>query len=202
MNFKEFKNKYCKETPIHSLLSPKIEGWGSESIALTQAIKETNPKSIVEVGTYLGASAIHLAKHTKSEIICVDTFLASNEILWREGNVNNLVENFTQIYYQFCANITYKGLNSQISPLPMTSSAAAELFKEENVKIDMVYIDAGHREREVYADLEDWWPLTNLILVGDDYSSRWPGVVSAVDRFCLENNLKMQIIDYKFILRR
>ena len=202
MNFKQFKNKYCKETPKCSSLSSRIQGWGSESIALTQAINETNPQSIVEVGTWLGASAIHLAKHTQNEIICVDTYLASNEILWRQGEVKNLVENFTQVYDQFCANITHSNLNLQISPLPMTSSAAAELFLQENVKVDMVYIDAGHREREVYADLEDWWPLTNSILVGDDYSSKWPGVILAADRFSLENNLNMQIIDYKFILRR
>jgi hypothetical protein len=64
----------------------------------------------------------------------------------------------------------------------------------------MVYIDAGHREREVYADLQDWWPLTNKVIVGDDYNSSWPGVINAANRFAEENNLQLEVIDSKFIL--
>jgi hypothetical protein len=84
----------------------------------------------------------------------------------------------------------------------MTSSSAAELFAKEQVKIDMVYIDAGHREREVYADLQDWWPLTNKVVVGDDYDSSWSGVISAANRFASENNLNLEVMDSKFLLFR
>jgi hypothetical protein len=73
---------------------------------------------------------------------------------------------------------------------------------KEKVKVDMVYIDAGHREREVYADLQDWWPLTNKVIVGDDYNSSWPGVISAANRFASENKLGLQVVDSKFLLFR
>jgi cephalosporin hydroxylase len=202
MNFNDFKNKYCKETPNIANLKPKIEGWNSNSVSLKYAIETTQPESIVEVGSWLGASALYMAELSNAQIVCVDTFLASNEILWRQNNVTNLVNNFSQIYDQFCANITSHNLNEQISPLPMTSSSASELFVKEQVKVDLVYIDAGHRDREVYADLQDWWPLTNKVLVGDDYDSSWSGVISAANRFASENNLNLQIMDSKFLIFR
>jgi cephalosporin hydroxylase len=202
MNFLDFKSKYCKETPNMIFLPTKIQGWNSESVALKKAIEQSNPESIVEVGSWLGASALFMAAQSNAQIICVDTFLGSNEILWREENLKNVTQNFSQIYDQFCANITHSNLNNIISPLPMTSSSAAELFAKEQVKVDMVYIDAGHREREVYADLQDWWPLTNKVLVGDDYDSTWSGVISAANRFASENNLNLEIMDSKFLLFR
>ena len=195
MNILTFKNTYSPLTPLEVSLKPKISGWNSESIALEYAINTYKPESIVEVGSWLGASAIFMASKTKAPILCVDTFLGSNEVLWREGKVNNLVDNFNSIYRQFCANITHKELNNQVSPLPMTSSSAAELLAKLDVTIDMVYLDAGHREREVYADLQDWWPLTNKVLVGDDYNSYWPGVIAAADKFASENNINLQVMD-------
>ena len=201
MNFQDFKDLYCKQTPIYQL-QENIQGWNSESLALKTAIHRTNPKTIVEVGSWLGASAIYMSTLTKSSIICVDTFLGSNEILWREKNVKNLVNNFQEVYIQFCSNITSKKLNQQISPLPMTSSSASELFVKENVSVDMVYLDAGHRFREVYADLQDWWPLTKKVLVGDDYSQAWPEVIQAVTQFVQENNLQHQIMDDQFLIFR
>jgi len=202
MKFQDFKDIYCKITPIELSITPKIQGWNSESISFDYAITRFSPNSIVEVGSWLGASAIYMASLTTAPIICVDTFLGSNEVLWREGKASDVVLNFDSIYKQFRANITSKELNTQIAPLPMTSSSAAELFAKHNATVDMVYLDAGHREREVYADLEDWWPLTNKVLVGDDYNSIWPGVIKAVHRFVDKNNLKLLVMNDKFIITK
>jgi cephalosporin hydroxylase len=202
MNFQEFKNLYCSSTPNKEWMTENIQGWNSTSPALLYALDQAKPKTIVEVGTWLGASAIFMAENSQAEIIAVDTYLASNEILWREKNVEDLVNNFSKIYDQFCANITFKNLNNRISPLPMTSSSAAELFQKQGIRIDMAYIDAGHREREVYADLQDWWPIVDKVLVGDDYNASWPGVISAAKRFANEKDLDLQIMDSKFLLWR
>lgn len=201
LNIKDFSNKYNLQTP-KLVGESKVQGWGSESESLQKAIDVANPQSIVEVGTWLGASTLFMGKISSAHILCVDTFLASNEILWREGNVQNLVQNFDQLYNQFCVNVSNANMNERISALPMTSSSAAELLAKENVMVDMVYIDAGHRDREVYADLQDWWPLTNKVLVGDDYNPVWGGVISAADRFASENQLNLEILDSKFLLFR
>ena len=196
------KEKYTPSTPKNDFLAPKIEGWQSKSVALLYALDQSRPKTIVEVGTWLGASAIFMAENSNAEIIAVDTFLGSNAVLWQKNNVQNLTTNFSAIYEQFCLNISYKNLNHRVSPLPMTSSSAAELFLKEGVRFDMAYIDAGHQEREVYSDLQDWWPMVDKVLVGDDYSPMWPGVIKAADRFARENNLDLQIMDSKFLLWR
>jgi predicted O-methyltransferase YrrM len=193
--------KYKLMTPIKNG-SSKIEGWGSRSEAIEEAINKTQPESIIEVGSWLGASALFMSEISKAKILCIDTFLGSNEILWREQNVENIVQDFSKLYDQFCVNITNKKMNKRIAALPMTSSSAAELLAKENVMVDMVYIDAGHTDREVYADLQDWWPLTKKVLVGDDYNPVWPGVISAADRFASENKLNLKIIDSKFLLFR
>ena len=202
MNWKSFKSKYTPSTPNREWITHNIQGWNSNSPALLYALDQSRPETIVEVGTWLGASAIFMAENSQAEIIAVDTFLASNETLWRARNVDNLIQDFSKLYDQFCANISHKNLNNRISPLPMTSSSAAELFAKEGVRFDMAYIDAGHQEREVYADLQDWWPMVDKVLVGDDYNSSWPGVIKAADRFANENNLSLQIMDSKFLLWR
>lgn len=201
LNIKNFKNKYGLNTP-NAKGESHIQGWGSESIALTKVLNECEPESIIEVGSWLGASALFMASKTQAEIICVDTFLGSNASLWQDYQAQDLIRDFDKIYKQFCINITSQNLNEQIGVLPMTSSSAAELFLKEQVTADVVYIDAGHREREVYADLQDYWQLTNKILIGDDYNPVWGGVIIAANRFALENQLQLEIIDDKFILRR
>lgn len=196
MDFVEFKKIYFPSTPKVEG-SALIEGWGSTSLVIQNTIQNFEPKSIVEVGTWLGASALFMSQFTKADIVCVDTYLGSNEILWRDGNVK-VGQEFDFIYKQFCKNVTKSSKNNQISPLPMTSSSAAQLFAHFAITVDMVYVDAGHSEREVYADLEDWWPLTNKVLIGDDYSENWPGVIRAVNKFCNQNKLYFEVADFKY----
>ena len=201
MNLKDFKSKYNLSTPIkHG--ETHIQGWQSDSSVFTDVIKRYKPKTIIEVGSWLGASALHMAslmKDTDFDIICVDTFLGSNSALWDDYN-RDLVNNFSSIYDQFCINVTSHYLNSQISPLPMTSSGAAELIRLNHVVVDMVYIDAGHRYRDVLADLQDWYPLASKVVVGDDYSPVWAGVQDAVKDFTQSMNISYQDQDQKFII--
>jgi predicted O-methyltransferase YrrM len=202
MNFNDFVKTYCDRTPVKNNLDANVQGWGSDSSVFRYVIERIQPESIVEVGSWLGASALHMASLTKAPIVCVDTFLGSNEVLWRENQVVSLNNNFSKIFNQFCANVTINKLNDQIVPLPMTSSSAAELLTKLDVRADLIYIDAGHRYREVYADLQDWWPLANKGLIGDDYSPEWPGVIQAANQFASENGLDLQTNDSKFFLFR
>jgi predicted O-methyltransferase YrrM len=56
LNIKGFSKKYNLQVP-KILAEPNIQGWGSDSEALQKAMDVVNPQSIVEVGTWLGASA-------------------------------------------------------------------------------------------------------------------------------------------------
>lgn len=183
--------------------TPAIEGWQSNSHAFDWVISKTQPTSIIEVGSWVGASAIHMATVAQNpdlRILCVDTFIGSNAALWEERKTTATLD-MPQLI-QFYVNITNQNLNDQIAAFPTTSSAAAELLAQNGVQADICYIDAGHRERDVYADLQDYWPLTKKVLIGDDFSQRWPGVIAAAERFAHEQHLDLQVMDEKFILWR
>jgi len=201
MNLRDFKSKYNLYTPIKQGNS-HIQGWQSDSDVFRQMINRYKPDTIIEVGTWLGASALHMASLIKDRdfsILCVDTFLGSNAALW-DDYPKDLIGDFSAIYDQFCVNITSHYLNDQVAPLPMTSSSAAELLRNNHVTVDMVYIDAGHRYREVLADLEDWYPLANKVVLGDDYSPVWAGVQDAVKDFTSAHNISYEVTDQKFII--
>jgi hypothetical protein len=205
LNLKELSTKFNLQTKFVTGNS-KIFGWQSESVVFNDVIEEIKPKTIIEIGSWVGASAIHMAKCLKAnnindfQILCVDTFLGSNASLWIENFIN--VDNvFQEQYNQFNINVTNSGFNENISALPMTSSSAAELCQILNVQVDLIYIDAGHQEKEVYDDLNDWWPISTKMVFGDDYSETWSGVKKAVNRFAQEKNINFQEKDSKFILR-
>jgi hypothetical protein len=205
LNLKELSTKFNLQTKFVTGNS-KIFGWQSESVVFNDVIEEIKPKTIIEIGSWVGASAIHMAKCLKAnnindfQILCVDTFLGSNASLWIKNFIN--VDNvFQEQYNQFNINVTNSGFNENISALPMTSSSAAELCQILNVQVDLIYIDAGHQEKEVYDDLNDWWPISTKMVFGDDYSETWSGVKKAVNRFAQEKNINFQEKDSKFILR-
>ena len=79
MNIKDLSHKYNLQTP-KIVGESKVQGWGSESEALQKAIDVVNPESIVEVGTWLGASALFMGKISSADILCVDTFLDKTSI--------------------------------------------------------------------------------------------------------------------------
>ncbi|PNX71708.1 S-adenosyl-L-methionine-dependent methyltransferase domain-containing protein [Trifolium pratense] len=59
--------------------SKKVKGWGSNNAVFENLIHKVKPEIIVEVGTFLGASALHMAKLTqrlglKTQIYCIDDF--------------------------------------------------------------------------------------------------------------------------------
>ena len=202
MTLDQFIGTYCLGSPNLDGTA-NITGWGSNSPALDYVVNQTKPKTIIEVGSWVGASAIHMAtvaQDPELRILCVDTFIGSNAALWHERKTTATLD-MPQLI-QFYVNITNQNLNDQVAAFPITSSAAAELLAQNGVQADICYIDAGHRERDVYADLQDYWPLTKKVLIGDDFSQQWPGVIAAAERFAHQQHIDLQVMDEKFILWR
>jgi cephalosporin hydroxylase len=204
LSLKTFTDTYDLRTPLLAG-TPDIKGWQSNSPALDYVIHNTQPSSIIEVGSWVGASAIHMANQTNNpdlQILCIDSVLGSNAALWLPPYKMKATPHHLPQFELFSINISSEQLNDTIAALPTTSSTAAEMLAAYPVTADLVYIDAGHRERDVYADLQDFWPLTGKALIGDDFSPTWPGVVIAAERFAYEQKLDLQVMDHKFILWR
>lgn len=190
-------------------LAPDIQGWGHEDPIFDYVIRHWHPRTIVEVGSWKGASAIKMAEVQRSYgidglILCIDTWLGSNESLWRDADVRRslmLKDGYPSMFRQFQANILASDNAGRIRHLPMTSTSAAELIGLYGCVADACYIDAGHLEAEVYGDIRAYWPLVKPggILFGDDYSDSWPGTIKAVNRFAAEVGLKLRATDWKWM---
>lgn len=190
-------------------LGADVQGWGHEDEIFDYVIRHWAPRVIVEVGSWKGASAIRMADLQKSYgidglVVCVDTWLGSNESLWRVAENRNMLmlrHGMPGMFAQFVANVVATGNAERIRHLPMTSSCAAELLRLESLTADAIYIDAGHQEDEVYADITAYWPVLKPggIYFGDDYSASWPGTVKAVNRFAAETGLKLRGTDWKWM---
>lgn len=161
------------------LFPEEIQGWDSTSSAFVDVIDKYQPKLIIEVGTWKGGSAIHMAELLKQrtadfEIVCVDTWLGSVEH-WEGDSYlgwhDELEMGRPTIYQQFMSNVIHKGLTDYITPFPIDSLNAAEFFKRKNIVPDMVYVDAGHEYASVKNDL---FAYANIVrdggvVLGDDW---------------------------------
>jgi len=141
---------------------------------------------LVEVGSWLGKSAIYLARELElrgktNKLFCVDTWNGEPDLQQRvkqHGGQSGMFE-------QFIYNTRHH--RGRIIPIPMASTEAAKLFKSQSLM--MVFIDANHSYEAVLQDLQAWWPkiCPGGMICGHDYVPTHPnsinGVVKAVDEF-------------------
>lgn len=189
--------KSIKELGFPEGYEQDLSGWHSDHDFFRQIIEEVQPKVIVEVGSWKGASACTMAKLTtelRTEIYCVDTWLAGFEH-WVTEEEDILQRKFgmPQIYFQFLSNLYPADFANRIYPLQQTSTNGARIIKTLGISPDLIYIDGSHLLQDVYQDLEYYWPLTGKAAFGDDWAM--PGVEYSVKRFCMENDLLCEIID-------
>jgi hypothetical protein len=187
-----------------------LQGWGSASPAFRELIAAVRPRLIVEVGTWKGASAIHMAEilaaeKSDAQILCVDTWLGALEF-WtdqadsaRYGSLR-LRHGWPQVYYQFLANVVHRGQQARITPFPQTSATAALWLRYFGLKAELIYVDGSHEEEDVYADILAYWEALapRGVLFGDDWD--WDGVRLAVERFAREEQRKIRHVADKWVL--
>lgn len=189
-------------------LKTDLEGWNSEHPLFEQLIKQTQPKVIVECGSWKGRSAIHMARLTrelKTRIYCCDTWLG--EVNLKAEQIADTEKAACQydhaaIYNQFLHNVSEAGFADRIFPIPQESIAAARLLIAHKIKADLVYLDADHSYHCSYYDLENYAPLVSAkgVLFGDDFND-FPGVRAAVCRFAFENSLRVMVSGPAWILQ-
>lgn len=178
-------------------------GWHSDHPYFKQLIGHLKPELVIEVGSWLGGSAINMARLLQEQggggrLICVDTWLGAAEF-WQSTDKERygalaLKHGYPTVYYQFIANIMHAGVQKQVVPFPQSSTNAAVWMQKRDVKSQLIYIDASHEEMDVYADICAYWPLLEQggVMFGDDYDAFWPGVIMAVNRFAQENELAVE----------
>jgi cephalosporin hydroxylase len=178
-----------------------LQGWGSTSPIFEAVISQLRPTRVIEVGSWKGASAVHMANLMKEhgvtgEIMCVDTWLGTvTTWLERHGaNFTPMKHGRPTVYEQFLANVIHAGHTATIIPLPVDSTTGAEFAAAKQFQADAIYLDAGHDYTHVMSDLRAWWPILRPggVMFGDDYHLMWVGVVRAVHDFADSLQLKLQ----------
>lgn len=180
-----------------------LQGWGSsDSPVFEEVFRQLRPQTVVEVGAWKGRSAVYMAEVARSlgldtTIVCVDTWLGGLDHLlsdeWREQL--RFVNGMPRIYAVFLANVVSRGLAERIIPFPQTSTTAAAFLLHHGVLVDLLHIDASHEEADVLADCRAWWKILRPggVLIGDDYTPVWPGVVNAANAFAREVGCRLQV---------
>jgi len=190
------------------LLPEDLQGWNGDSKVFKNLIDNINPKVIIEVGTWKGLSAITMAEHIKhtnksTKIYCVDTWLGAVEFWSSHKSTPErdllLKNGYPNIYYQFLSNVVHRKVEDIIIPFPNTSHIGYLYFKHQNIRADMIYIDASHEEFDVYYDIKRYMNILNIngVIFGDDYK-HWKGVKKAVDKYAYENDLDVELLENNF----
>lgn len=145
---------------------------------LAELARKVDAKTIVEVGSWLGGSAMAFAG-TGARVYCVDTWEARTsgmgKLYDREGGKQSVL-------LQLCKRAGDM-LFRNVFLLPLPSLDAASVFP---LQADLIFLDAEHSYEAVKNDMHAWWPHLRKggILCGHDFSLRWPGVIWAVRKFC------------------
>lgn len=188
-------------------LTVHVQGWHSNHPMFKAVIDDVKPTTIIEVGTWLGASTLHMADLTRSRenglevlppatIYCVDTWLGGAD---HEMNAETTIPRllgYPQLYYQFLANINASPHAGRVIPVPQTSTTGAIMLEARGIVADLVYVDGSHEMGDVYQDLRSYWRLLRSggVMFGDDYKS-FAGVFVDVNRFANEFRLKIDVVE-------
>jgi predicted O-methyltransferase YrrM len=173
--------------PLPSRPGAKVWGWTGDAPIFGELIEARRPKLIVEVGSWVGQSALTMVAHLSlngldSAIICVDTWLGAYEH-WEEEKWRatlNFANGRPTIYEDFLANVAAAGYTNTIVPLTLPSSIAARILARWDIRPDLIYIDGAHDADSVHADIVDYYKILapRGLMFGDDWA--WPSVQEGV----------------------
>lgn len=180
---------------------------GAAREIFAQCIEKTMPSIIVEVGSFVGESAIHMAKLIKqmnlpTAILCVDSWLGGFDHYKGAREKFRLHFGRADFYYRFIANVIQQGCQDVIVPFPMDSLNAARVIKWLEIVPQYVYIDASHEEGDALRDYLAYWDLlpSSGGMLCDDWSDHFPGVMKDGERFMQQIGLEPDLIQGEKVL--
>lgn len=173
---KLYTEEYDPYSQIDGVMPFNDYGWASQSPWFKHVIDIFKPKLIVELGTWFGGSARHMAElalhhHEDLEIVCIDTFLGSVEHWTRASYTMTFNYGRPNIYEQFMSNNVHKKLQNTITPFPIDSHNGLAALQHFEVTPDLIYVDAAHDYHTVKRDLLLSKEIVKVggVIMGDDF---------------------------------
>jgi len=154
---------------------------------------------IIEIGSWQGRTTSFLAKACKDSqngvVYAIDHF---------QGNPSNkkgyIVTNkdLSDLKTNFNANIKSLELDDYVNLLDMKSEEAVQLFVNNPKPIRLLFIDGDHSYEGCLNDIKNFidFIMPGGIIVFDDYSNAFPGVLKAVKEKIFNTNLYFSPIQY------
>lgn len=191
------------------LLHPKkIKGWGSNGAVFENLVRQVKPRTIIEVGSFLGASATHMAELTRqlglqTQILCVDDFRGWPGFLDRFKDLT-MINGDVSLLYQFMQNVVAMNASGSVIPLPFSTGSVLDSLCEWGVYGDLIEVDAGHDFNSAWSDINRAYRILRPggVLFGHDYftSADNRGVRRAVNLFAQLNGFKVKVDGQHWIL--
>lgn len=177
----------CLEQPVHRL----VPGFCDFEDLYSSAVRASpSPAVFVEVGVWLGQSAIFMASQIAKSGKDIQFFAVDP---WNRMDFyqNNFQKHLAHVHSRggspraaFNRNVQESGLGHLIHPVQMNSIDFARTLEDRSV--DFAFLDGDHTFLGLLADLRAWWPKIKPggYLAGHDYKRwRYPGVRWAVNLF-------------------
>jgi hypothetical protein len=171
--YREWKEKFTpvdlSKLDLKSLPSPYCDlkfilpfhpfGYYFNSDYIIKLFKHNNIKTVIEIGTFLGLSARHIA-----------TLLPEDGKLYAVDPFDVTIEN-SEHYAQFLSNMIIAGVAHKVIPVKGYSDEVVKFFIESYKKFDFIYVDGDHSFKGVLSDLENYFPLLSEtgVMCGDDW---------------------------------
>ena len=184
-------------------IAKKIDGWCSKTDGrlLYKLVLESDNKTIVELGTWKGKSAIYLAaalnKQNSGMLYCVDRWIGDESKSYIQSTEGYSKD---QLFNEFLFNVS--SLASKIKPLRGDTIEINKLWPICS-KIGLLHIDAGHKYEEVKRDFELWSTLVDIngIIVFDDVPAK-PGPTRLVSELPKQFAPINEVSNNKFIVKK
>jgi len=157
----------------------------------------SSPKFVLEVGTFVGTSAVELGRilqQREGVLLCIDPFTGSGEMWFLPVLRSRCSFNAGQprIFELWMNKIIKSNLTSTVLPWRVTSLVAADFLHYLPWKIDFVFLDSAHSVGETFVEIAAYWSVLPVgsFIFGDDYNS-FPGVKHDVDMFSNTTNSEL-----------
>lgn len=142
---------------------------------------------VVEIGSWQGRSSSFLARAVgnskNGNFYAIDHFKGNKN---KEDSYIIKNKDLSDLESKFIKNMERTGVFNHVNLLNMTNEKAEEKIKD--IKIRFLFIDGDHTEKGVEKDINLFFPklLSGSIIVFDDFSNNFPGLIKTIDKLLFD----------------
>ena len=183
---------------------------------LLRHIEKIKPKNFLEIGVFHGVTSrnvceiLYFLHGNDFKFTGIDLFSNDEKVLRDEYAPKTTFSNpLKRIYYNFIIRsdpYNIKSVNKLLRKfeknINIIKGNSNDVLKEINLDgIDYVFLDGGHKYETVKNDLENLTQIVNNkgTILCDDYDLSYaPGIKKAIDKYVLDKNYNLKILNSRF----